>query len=260
LVVSTLLNRSPMGFITGIGALSAVLMLVFRDSILGLVAGIQLTADDMVRIGDWIEMPKYGADGDVIEVGLHTVKVQNFDKTITTIPTHALISDSFRNWRGMQESGGRRIKRSLMMDTGTVKFCDNDMLDRFETSEYVGPWIKENRHDVDSYNREKEIDISIPVNGRRITNIGAFRHYIEGYLRKHPSVHQEGMTFLVRQLAPTEKGLPLELYVFTNDTRWIQYEGIQADIFDHLLAAASWFDLAVYQAPSGHDLESALRR
>ena len=259
LVIATLLNRSPMGFITGIGALSAVLMLVFRDSILGLVAGIQLSSNDMVRLGDWIEMPKYGADGDVTEVGLNSVKVQNFDKTITTIPTHALISDSFRNWRGMQESGGRRIKRSLVMDTGTVKFCDDAMLDRFEKSEYVGSYIQERRKDIDTFNTENQIDTTVPLNGRRITNIGAFRSYIEGYLRKHPKLHQKGMTFLVRQLAPSEKGLPLEIYVFTNDTRWIEYENIQADIFDHLLAAAAWFDLAVYQAPSGHDLATALR-
>lgn len=255
LVVATLLNRSPMAFLTGIGALSAVLMLVFRDSILGLVAGIQLTANDMVRIGDWIEMPKYGADGDVLEVSLNTVKVQNWDKTITTIPTHALISDSFKNWRGMQQSGGRRIKRALMIDLGTVKFCDFETLDRYEQYEYVGQYIKERRTEIDTFNQEEKVDTAIPINGRRITNIGSFRAYIEGYLRQHPKLHKEGMTFLVRQLAPTEKGLPMEIYVFTNDTRWIQYEAIQADIFDHLLAAAPWFDLAVYQAPSGHDLE-----
>lgn len=256
--VATLLGRSPAGFLTGLGALSAILMLVFRDTILGLVAGVQLTANDMVRLGDWIEMPKYGADGDVIDITLHTVKIRNFDQTITTIPAHALIADSFKNWRGMHEAGGRRIKRSLMIDMNSVKFCGPDLLRKFESVQVLKDYITAKRAEVDRWNEEQGVDTTCPVNGRRITNLGTFRAYIADYLRQHPGIHTDGMVFLIRQLEPTDKGLPLELYVFTKDTRWPVYEGIQADIFDHLIAAAPWFELAIFQAPSGRDL-AALR-
>jgi miniconductance mechanosensitive channel len=257
-VIASLLNRSPAAFFTGLGALSAVLMLVFRDSIMGLVAGIQITANDMVRIGDWIEMPKYGADGDVIDISLHTVKVQNWDKTVSTIPTHALINDSFKNWRGMQESGGRRIKRALMIDLNSVTFCDEELLARLDQIALLKGYLKERREQITAWNQERQVTEGCPVNGRRMTNLGTFRAYIEAYLHDHPLIHQEGMTFLVRQLAPTEKGVPIELYVFVSDTRWVKYESIQADIFDHLFAAIPWFNLRLYQAPSGADVERAL--
>ncbi|MGA0332757.1 MAG: mechanosensitive ion channel family protein [Kiritimatiellia bacterium] len=257
-VLAALLNRSPIGFLTGLGALSAVLMLVFKDSITGLVAGIQITANDMVRIGDWIEMPRFGADGDVIDITLHTVKVQNWDKTISTIPTHALIQDSFKNWRGMQESGGRRIKRSLMIDLQSVKFCGEDLLEKLDTVASLRPYLAERRRQVVEWNEANAVDERCPLNGRRLTNLGTFRAYVEAYLHAHPFIHQEGLTFLVRQLAPTEKGVPLEIYVFVNDIRWVKYEAVQADIFDHLFAAVPWFDLALYQAPSGQDVQRAL--
>jgi len=257
-VIASLLNRSPAGFLTGLGALSAVLMLVFKDSILGLVAGIQITANDMVRIGDWIEMPKYGTDGDVIDISLHTVKVRNWDKTISTIPTHALISDSFKNWRGMQEAGGRRIKRSLMIDLNSVKFCDEDLLARLDGVVNLKTYLTSRRKEVEEWNREKGVEPGCPINGRRLTNLGTFRAYVQAYLREHPLIHQEGMTFLVRQLAPTEKGVPIEIYVFAKDIRWVKYEEIQADLFDHLFAAVPWFDLRLFQAPSGRDVQRAL--
>lgn len=256
--IASLLNKSPAGFLTGLGALSAVLMLVFRDSIMGLVAGIQITANDMVRIGDWLEMPKYGADGDVIDVTLHTVKIRNWDKTISTIPTHALITDSFKNWRGMQESGGRRIKRSLMIDLQSVRFLDEELSQRLSKVGYLQDYLNERTQEISSWNQDHQVVEDCPVNGRRLTNLGTFRAYVEAYLHHHPQIHQEGMTFLVRQLAPTEKGVPLEIYVFTNDTRWVFYEGIQADIFDHFFAAISWFDLRLFQAPAGGDIRQAL--
>lgn len=257
--VATLLGRSPAGFLTGLGALSAILMLVFRDTILGLVAGVQLTANDLVRLGDWIEMPKYGADGDVIDITLHSVRIRNFDQTITTIPAHALMADSFKNWRGMHEAGGRRIKRSICIDMHTVKFCDAAMLEKFRQVEVLKRYIEGKEAEISAWNREKGVDERCPLNGRRITNLGTFRAYIGDYLRAHPGIHTEGLIFLIRQLDPTEKGIPLEIYVFTKDTRWPVYEGIQADVFDHLLAAAPWFDLAVYQAPGGRDVREALK-
>lgn len=255
-IVASILNRSPAGFLTGLGALSAVLMLIFRDSILGLVAGVQITANDMVRIGDWIEMPTFGADGDVIDIGLHTVKIQNWDRTISTVPTHALITNSFKNWRGMQESGGRRIKRSLMLDLQSVRFCDEDLLKKLETIGSLKGYLERRRKEVASWNEERTIDGTCPLNGRRLTNLGTFRAYVEAYLREHPQIHQAGLMFLVRQMEPTEKGVPIELYVFVKDTRWAYFEAIQADIFDHLIAAVPWFDLALYQAPAGRDVRA----
>ena len=254
--IAALLNKSPSGFLAGIGALSAVLMLVFKDSITGLVAGIQITANDMVRIGDWIEMPSYNADGDVIDITLHTVKVRNFDKTFSTLPTQALVTSSFKNWRGMQESGGRRIKRALMIDLESVKFCDDALLEKLHGIASLKPYLDQRKEEITSWNAEHDIDGTCPLNGRRMTNLGTFRAYIEAYLHEHPRIHQSGMTFLVRQLAPTEKGVPIELYVFVNDTNWIHYEGIQADIFDHLFAAIGFFDLRLYQAPAGGDVRA----
>ena len=204
--------------LSGIGALSAVLMLVFRDSLLGLVAGIQLTANDMVRVGDWIEMPKYGADGDVIDISLNTVKVQNWDKTITMIPSYALISDSFKNWRGMQNSGGRRMKRSLFIDTTSITFCTAEMIDNLKNIHYLSDYLITREREIAEYNTRNEINQSNPVNGRALTNIGVFRAYISNYLQHHPGINQE-MTLMVRQLAPSEHGLPIEIYGFTNDIR-----------------------------------------
>lgn len=257
LVLATLLGKSPVYLLSGLGALTAVLMLVFKDAILGFVAGIQLSVNEMVRIGDWIEMPKAGADGDVIDVSLTTVKVQNWDKTITTIPSYDLISSSFKNWRGMQDSGGRRIKRAINLDLQSVRFADDELVARWEKIDLLKDYLKQKRDEITKANQEKGTDLSILGNGRRLTNVGTFRAYCIAYLKAHPQIHQD-MTFLVRQLAPTEHGLPLEIYVFTKDIRWANYEAIQADVFDHLLAVVGAFDLTVYQQPSGQDVKQAL--
>jgi len=251
-IISILLNKTPVYLLSGVGALAAVMMLVFRDSILGFVAGIQLAANRMVSVGDWIEMPKYGADGDVLEVALTTVKVQNWDKTITTIPTYALISESFKNWRGMSDSGGRRIKRSVNIDMSSIMFCSEEMLQRFEKVQYISEYIENKKHELEAFNKETNVDNASLANGRRMTNIGTFRAYIKAYLRNHPDINTD-MTFLIRQLPPTEHGLPIEIYVFSRDKVWANYEAIQADIFDHILAVVSEFDLRVYQSPTGGD-------
>ncbi|MCK8060745.1 MULTISPECIES: mechanosensitive ion channel family protein [unclassified Fusibacter] len=251
---ASVMGKSPVYILSGIGAMTAVLMLIFKDSILGLVAGIQLSVNDMVRIGDWIEMPKYNADGDVIDITLNTVKVENFDKTITTIPTYTLISDSFKNWRGMSQSGGRRIKRSLHMDMESIKFCDEKMLKKFERITNLSEYINEKNDEITKYNSALDADDLIQVNGRNLTNIGVFRAYVQHYLKNHPKVHKH-MTVMARQLAPTEKGIAIEVYCFTNDTNWANYEGVQADIFDHLIAILSTFELRVYQSPSGYDMQ-----
>ncbi|MDM5326248.1 mechanosensitive ion channel family protein [Neobacillus sp. CF12] len=256
-IIANLMGESPFILLSGIGALSAVLLLVFKDSLLGLVAGIQLAANDMVRVGDWIEMPKYDADGDIIDISLNTVKVQNFDKTITTIPSYALISDSFKNWRGMQVSGGRRIKRSLFIDTKSIKFCTEEMIEKFKTIQYLSEYITSKEQEIAEYNTRHEINLDNPVNGRALTNIGVFRAYMNYYLQHHPGISQE-MTLLVRQLAPTENGLPLEIYAFTNDIRWDVYESIQSDIFDHLFAVAPEFELLIFQNPSGNDFRNMM--
>jgi miniconductance mechanosensitive channel len=230
-------------------------MLIFKDTILGFVASIQLSGHDMVRIGDWIEMPKYGADGDVIDVSIHTVKVRNWDKTITTIPTYSLVSDAFKNWRGMSESGGRRIKRALHIDLNSIKFCTDEMLERFKKFSLLRDYISSRQEEISRYNQEHKTDTSQLINGRRQTNIGVFRAYIIAYLKNHPKIHKN-MTFLVRHLEPTEHGLPVQIYVFSNDQVWANYESIQADIFDHLLAAVPEFELRVFQNPTGHDFAS----
>ena len=252
-IIGIILNRSPWPLLGGLGAASALLLLVFQNSIQGLVAGIQLSANDMVRLGDWIEMPKYGADGDVIEISLTTVKVRNWDKTITTIPSYALISESFKNWRGMQESGGRRIKRAVNIDINCIRFLTEEMIERFKKIEYITEYIEQKEKEIAAHNKKHRIDPASIANGRRLTNIGVFRAYVEQYIKHNPNIHQ-GMTKLIRQLAPTEKGLPIEIYVFTSDTAWGTYEAIQADIFDHILAVIPEFDLRVYQSPSGNDL------
>jgi len=254
LIVTTILDKSPVGILSGIGALSAVLLLVFRDTILGLVAGVQLSSNQMVHIGDWIEMPKYGADGDVIDVTLQTVKVQNWDKTITTIPIYSLVSDSFKNWRGMSESGGRRIKRSLSIDMRTVKFCTPEMIDRFKRYALISDYVTQRQDEIVAYNTERGLDESDLLSSRRMTNLGTFRAYIAAYLRSHPMINKE-MTFLIRHLPPGPTGLPIEIYVFSADQVWANYEGIQADIFDHLLAVIPEFELEVFQQPSGSDIE-----
>ncbi|MEE9368468.1 MAG: mechanosensitive ion channel domain-containing protein [Pontiella sp.] len=255
-IISVLLNKSPWNLFGLLGGLTAVTMLVFKDTILGFVAGIQLGAYDMVREGDWIEMPKYGADGDVIEVTVNTVKVRNWDKTISTIPTYSLISDSFKNWRGMSESGGRRIKRSICVDMNTVCFADESMLEKFRKMELLKDYVTKKQEEINTANQEQGIDLSSTVvNGRRQTNLGIFRAYLVHYLRSNPKIHT-GMTFLVRHLQPTPQGLPVEIYVFSSDKNWANYEAIQADIFDHILAALPEFDLRVYQQPSGMDVAS----
>ncbi|MDF7808230.1 mechanosensitive ion channel family protein [Pontiellaceae bacterium B12219] len=255
-IISVLLNKEPWHLFGLMGGLTAVTMLVFKDTILGFVAGIQLGANDMVREGDWIEMPKYGADGDVIEVAVNTVKVRNWDKTISTIPTYALISDSFKNWRGMSESGGRRIKRSICIDMNTVRFADEAMLEKFQCMELLKEYVGKKQEEINAANAERELDLSSTMlNGRRQTNLGIFRAYLVNYLHSNPKIHK-GMTFLVRHLQPTPQGLPIEIYVFSSDKNWANYEGIQADIFDHILAALPEFDLRVYQQPSGLDVAS----
>ncbi|TSI04757.1 mechanosensitive ion channel family protein [Lysinibacillus sp. BW-2-10] len=255
LVIANLIGESPLILLSGIGALSAVFMLVFKDSLLGLVAGVQLTANDMVRVGDWIEMPKYGADGDVIDISLNTVKIRNFDHTITTLPSYALISDSFKNWRGMQASGGRRIKRSLYIDTTSISFCTEEMIEKYKHIQFLSDYIVNREREIEEYNIKNKINRSNIVNGRALTNIGVFRAYISSYLQHHPGIHKE-MTLMVRQLAPGEYGLPLEIYAFTNTVQWAVYERTQADIFDHLFAVAQEFGLRIFQNPSGNDFRS----
>ncbi len=253
IILSILIDRSPWILLSGLGAATAVLLLIFQNSILGLVASIQLSANNMVKIGDWIEMPSHGADGDVIDISLHTVKVQNWDKTIVTIPTHALISESFKNWKGMREAGGRRIKRSVFIDMTSVKFCDDEMLKRFKRIQFLSDYIDERSEEIELYNKEHNINTNSIVNGRRMTNIGCFRVYLLNYLKNHPKINK-GMTIMVRQLQPTDKGIPIEIYAFTNVTGWADYEGIQSDIFDHIMAIVREFELAFFQNITGNDL------
>ena len=251
-IISILVDKSPMGIFSALGAMSVVLMLVFKDTILGFVGSIQIAANDMVKIGDWVEFPKFGADGDVIEIKLQTVKVQNWDKTITTIPTYSFVSDAFKNWRGMSESGGRRIKRSISLDMNSVKFCDNTLLHKLEKIDLLKDYFDEKTKEIESFNSGK--DITHSANIRQLTNLGSFRAYLEKYLSINKQISDE-MTFLVRQLAPNEKGLPIEIYVFSSEQRWAHYEAIQADIFDHIIAILPEFELNVFQVPSGNDFK-----
>ena len=256
--IAVLTGKSPWVLLSGIGALMAVIVLVFRDTILSLVASVNIASNRLVKVGDWIEAPAFDADGDVIDIALHTIKVQNWDKTITTIPTHKLVDNSFKNWQGMQESGGRRIKRAIRVDMNSIRFCDEEMLKRFGRFQLIRDYVSQRQVEVDEENRAQKIDTTQIVNGRRLTNVGTFRAYVAAYLRQHPKIHRD-MTFLIRQLPPGENGLPIEVYVFTNDTVWANYEAIQADIFDHLLAVMPAFDLRVFQNPTGADFGSALR-
>ena len=259
LIVAILIERSPLLLFSGLGAMTAVLMLVFKDTILSLVASVQLSSNDMVRVGDWIEMPQLGADGDVIDIALHTVKVQNWDKTITTIPTYRLINESFRNWRGMSDAGGRRIMRALLLDQGSVRFLSDAERDDLRRIALIDGYLDKKRSELEAWNRTLLAEGKDPVNSRRVTNIGTFRAYVEAYLRAHPRIHQQ-MTLLVRQLAPGAEGLPLQIYCFTTTTDWAAYESIQADIFDHLLAILPRFGLRVFQSPSGADVSAALHQ
>jgi miniconductance mechanosensitive channel len=256
LVIAVLVNRSPLLLLSGLGAMTAVLMLVFKDTILSLVACVQLAANDMLRVGDWIEMPSQNADGDVIDMALNTVKVQNWDKTVTTIPTWRLIGESFRNWRGMQESGGRRIKRALLIDQSSVRFLDEDERDALRRIALIDPYLERKRRELEDYNAILLSAGKDPVNTRRVTNLGTFRAYVDAYLRAHPGINQD-MTLMVRQLAPGPTGLPLELYCFTASVQWVAYENTQSDIFDHLIAMLPEFGLRLYQQPTGTDVARA---
>lgn len=259
LAISLLMGKSPLILLSGLGALSAVLMLIFKDPIMGLVAGIQLSVNQMLSVGDWLEMPKYGADGAVIDIGLTTVKVRNWDKTITTIPTYALISDSFINWRGMSESGGRRIKRSVLINTSSIRFLDEEMLERLMRAKLLVPYLDDKVRAIEYANKVTQADMSVTINGRRLTNIGTFRGYLLSYLKAHPNIHQN-MTLMVRQLAPSNEGLPIEIYCFTDTTVWAVYEGIQSDIFDHVFAILPEFGLRAHEAPTGHDVRALVAK
>jgi miniconductance mechanosensitive channel len=253
LILATLMDRSPLILLSGLGAMAAVLMLVFKDTILSLVASVQMRSNDMVRLGDWIEMPQVNADGAVIDIALHTVKVQNWDKTITTVPTHRLISDSFKNWRGMSESGGRRIKRALMLDQNSIRFLETSERTDLARIAVLRDYLKDKVQEIEAWNSARPECAVDQVNARRLTNIGTFRAYVLAYLKSRPDI-SEDMTLLVRQLSPTEAGLPLEIYCFTTTTVWDEYEQIQGDIFDHLIATLPTFSLRLFQRPSGLDL------
>ena len=254
LMISLLLGQSPAILISGLGAMAAVLMLVFKDPILGLVAGIQLSANDMLKLGDWLEMPKYGADGAVTDIGLTTVKVRNWDNTITTIPTWSLVSDSFKNWSGMSASGGRRIKRSINVDTTSVHFLDEQEQQRLIQARLLKPYMDSRHEEISLWNQEHGGDGSV-LNLRKMTNIGTFRAYLNEYLRNHPHIRKD-MTLMVRQLAPDNNGLPIEIYAFTNTVVWAEYESIQADIFDHIFAVVEEFGLRIHQSPTGNDIRA----
>jgi miniconductance mechanosensitive channel len=259
LIISVLLGRDPTVLLAGLGAMAAVLMLVFKDTILGFVASIQLSANEMVKIGDWIEMKSHGADGDVIDITLNTVKVQNWDKTISTIPTYALVSESFNNWKGMEEAGGRRIKRSINIDMSSIRFCDEAMLKRFERFDLISDYVKGKEEEVSKFNKKRNLSEEDRISGRRQTNVGIFRKYLEVYLYQHPMV-SKNLTFLVRQLQPTSTGLPIEIYVFCTSTAWAVYESVQSDIFDHVLAVIPEFELKVFQQPSGADISNIVKK
>ena len=253
-VIAVLSGKSPFYLLSGVGALTAVLMLVFKDTILSLVSSIQINSNDLFKIGDWIEAPLFGADGDVIDIALHNVKIQNWDKTISIIPTYKLIDSSFKNWRGMSRSGGRRIKRSIYIDMNSIKFCSNEMINQYKKINVISDHIHSKILELKEHNETSNND-ELNINGRSLTNIGTYRSYIKGYLKNNINIHKD-MTFLVRQLSSTDKGLPIEIYVFTNTTDWIDYEEIQSDIFDHLIASLAQFDLKVFQNPSGNDISN----
>lgn len=250
--LSIILSKSPIYFLGAFGALTAVLLLIFKDTILGLVASVQISANDIVRKGDWVEMPKFNADGDVIAINLNTVKISNWDKTITAIPTYYFITESFKNWRGMETSGGRRIKRTIQLSIDSIKFVNPEMRERFKNIDLIKGYILERQVEIEKYNLQSEANTDVLINGRRMTNIGVFRKYIENYLKLHPHINQN-MSMLVRQQDSDEHGIPIEIYCFTNTTKWAEYENIQSDIFDHLIASVSFFDLVIFQSPAGKD-------
>jgi len=255
LIAGILTQQDPWAILGGLSALTAVIILVFRDTILSFIASIQISSYDLVKKGDWIEAPKYGADGDVIDISLNIIKVQNWDKTITMIPTHKLIDDSFKNWRGMEETGGRRIKRSIYIDQNSVKFVDDNLYNKFAGIALLKEYVENRKAEIDKFNKEHDYDTTIPVNGRRMTNIGTFREYLKAYLAQREDINP-GLTFLVRQLQPGPNGIPIEVYVFAATTAWDEYEDIQSAIFDHILAVIPEFELRIFQNPSGLDLKN----
>ncbi|MFW5756062.1 MAG: mechanosensitive ion channel family protein [Tangfeifania sp.] len=259
MIVSILLERDLTGLLAGLGAMAAVLLLIFKDTILGFVASIQLSANNMVKIGDWIEMRSRGADGTVIDITLNTIKVQNWDKTISTIPTYSMVSESFINWKGMEESGGRRIKRSVSIDMTSIKLCDSAMLNRFEKFLLIRDYVREKEKEIREYNKKHNISEEDTISGRRQTNIGVFRKYLEMYLEQHQKINHD-LTFMVRQLHSSGKGLPIEIYAFCKDQEWVHYESIQADIFDHIFAVIPEFELKVFQEPTGADISNAISK
>ena len=254
IIIALLLDKDPWGLLAGLGAFSAVVLLIFKDTILSFVASIQISNYDLVKVGDWIEVPSLGVDGDVMDMALHTIKVRNFDKTITTVPTNKLIEISFKNWRGMQETGGRRIKRAVNIDVSSIKLCDTEMLNKFKKFQLIFDYIDKKKKDIEKHNDEEKIDSSELINGRRLTNVGTFREYLKAYLKNRKDI-DKGLTFLIRQLDPGPEGLPIEIYVFANTTDWVKYEDIQADIFDHILSVVPEFDLKVFQNPTGSDFK-----
>lgn len=257
LIISALIGKSPVVVLGAFGAVAAVLIFVFKDTILGLVASIQISVNDLIRVGDWVSMEQFGADGDVIDISLNTIKIQNWDKTISSIPTYLFTADSFKNWRGMEDSGGRRVKRAIRMKISSIKFCDSEMIDRFSKFELIKDYLSERGDEIAAHNQTLDSDTGFPVNGRHLTNLGVFRKYAERYVSANSNTHQ-GMTKMVRQLAPTSEGVPIELYFFTKTTDWGEYEGIQADVFDHLLASVHLFDLEVFENPTGADFQKLL--
>lgn len=256
MILAILIGQSPLYILTGLGAVTAVLILVFRDPILGFVASIQMSAVDLIRIGDWITVDKYGADGEVIEINLTTIKVRNWDMTVTVVPSYAIVSESFRNWRGMEESEGRRIKRHLNISISSIRFVDDEMFERFMKIERVRDYLTSRQSEIESYNRNQNIDKSVLINGRHLTNVGVFRIYAQNYLKQNPNINTD-MTFMVRQLQARESGLPLEIYAFSSQKQLEKFESVAADIFDHLLAAVPFFDLEVFQSPSGNDMRAS---
>jgi miniconductance mechanosensitive channel len=259
LSISVVTQQSPLVLLTGLGALTAVLLLVFHDTIMAIIASIQIVVHELIKEGDWIEVPSYEADGEVVNISLHAIKVRNADNTYTVIPTYRITEVAYKNWRGIKESGGRRIQRSLSVDMISIKFCDEEMLERLRKIDLIRDFLNTRIEGIDSYRRADPDKFDSPLDGPQITNIEVFRAYIEAYLKSRPDIHQTGMSFVVRALSPGANGLPIELYIYTKTTEWVEYEQIQADIFDHLVAAANYFDLRIFQQPTGLDFSTVAR-
>lgn len=258
-VISFLIDKNPIYLLSGVGAVTAVVSLIFKDIIIGFVSGIQLVWNDMLRIGDWVEMPKYNTDGDVLDITLYSVKIQNWDKTISTIPTSAFITDSFKNWKGMREYGGRRVKRSFLIDLNTIKICSDEMVERFKKIDFISEYMEEITKEIENYNKENIINTELHINGKQLTNLRVFRAYLTNYLKNTIELRPSSTT-IVRQLAPTENGIPIEIYLFVADTRWVNYETIQADVFDHILAVIDIFELRMFQNPTGNDIKELMKK